>query len=323
MVDLTEINGVICDDGKRVTGLTSIRNADTWYSDYMSDDTLEKAFKHLFPSMKKHTAPQPQPIIPKEKTVELEPCLFQFRDKRVTAGKAVELASGDFMRVEKLINRLIIRTADDEILSSLNLLEGTMFTRAKYLDYLPRKMNEVVMMDRGVHVRLEDVIGVRRLIVTNAPFPEYRCEGLLICRWVWGTGGESKYEGKIARVSELEADKGYRWGEDVLRSHWRREKIEEMRLQQEAKDKERELRLRQRAQFKQRRSYAVDLTKDSFFMEIPKKVAVAQFPEVTTITSAGITSDIPTLSHVDKERYTGKSVHEMGEESQEIGRAHV
>ena len=285
----------------------------------MSDDTLARAFKHLFPSTKKQTAHQPQPIILKEKTVELEPCLFQFKDKKITAGKAVELASGDFMRVEKLINRLTIRAADDEILNSLNFLVGTMFTRAKYLDYLPRKMDEVVMMERGVHVQLEEVIGVRRLVVTNAPFPEYRCEGLLICRWVWGTGGESKYEGKIARVSELDADEGYRWGEDVLRSLWRKEKIEEMRLQKEVRDREEEeLCLRQRAQFKQRRSYTVDLTKDSFFNEMPKKVTVAPFPEVTELTSIDTTPKTLALPQVYKEYYTGRSAYvEMGEGSQE------
>lgn len=281
----------------------------------MSDDTLAKAFKHLFPSTKAHAAPQPQPITPKEKTLELEPCLFSFKDKKITAGKAVELASGDFMRVEKLINRLIIRTADDEILYSLNFLVGTIFTRTKYLDYLPRKMNEVVIMERGVHVRLEEVIEIRRLIITNAPFPEYRCEGLLICRWVWGTGGESKYEGKISRVSEMEADKGYRWGEDVLRSLWRREKIEEMRLQKESKDREEwELRLRQRVQFKQRRSYTVDLTKDSFFNEMPTKVAVDQSPGVKIAMSTGITSETPISPQTSKKYYTRNA--EVGEGSQ-------
>ncbi|KAF8449940.1 S-adenosyl-L-methionine-dependent methyltransferase, partial [Terfezia claveryi] len=145
-------------------------------------------------------------------------------------------------------------------------LKGKLFERTTPLQYLHNKKNEVVMKDDGVKVKLEEVQCPRELIMTNAPFPEFRGEELLVCRWVWGIIEGMKYQGLIRRVSDAEADGEYRISGHLLRSQWRCEKLNELRFQEELKKQAAIEKSRQRrAEIKAKNAYTIDLERDSFF----------------------------------------------------------
>lgn len=191
-------------------------------------------------------------------------------------GKVVELTCGDFLRVEKIENQLVVNNSTTDIKSEI-FLRGILFARATKLRFLQNKENEVVIIEEEARVKLFDIRCSRRLIITNAPIPVYRREGLLVCRWVWGIKDEMKYEGIVRRITEDEADEKYRYDNNLLKEQWRHEKIEELREQEE---KRRQAAIRRIAESKARRS-EVDLTRDCFLS--------VEYKSARTVQSAGVT----------------------------------
>lgn len=192
--------------------------------------------------------------------------LFPFKSWSLSPNRAVELVSGEYLRINQIINRLTIQEPDYNVGKSEIFLKGKLFERATPLQYLHNKKNEVVMKDDSVKVKLEEVQCPRELIMTNAPFPEFRGEELLVCRWVWGIIEGMKYQGLIRRVSEPEADEDYRISGHLLRSQWRSEKLSELRLQEELKKQAAIEKSRQRkAEIRAKNAYTIGLEKDPSF----------------------------------------------------------
>ncbi|KAF8475885.1 S-adenosyl-L-methionine-dependent methyltransferase [Kalaharituber pfeilii] len=245
--------------------------------DGVSNSKLESRCGLLFQSeARKRTQIAPTP--PKEKTIELELSSLQFQAHKLLPRKAVELNSGDFLRIQKLVNKLTIRNSDEEIIRSENILIGALFRPARKVSYLSNKFNEVVLIEEGCSVSLEDVKCIRRLILTNAPFPQHRDAEWLVCRWVWGISDETrKEEGEIRRISEWEADENFRYTSDLLRDAWRKPLIEDLKAREERAKKEAEERSRiTKARIRSTNSYTVDLTRDPHFASSSKNVQTAE-----------------------------------------------
>jgi len=204
--------------------------------------------------------------VPQDDIMEVTLNVFTFKSWSLSPNGAVELVSGEYLRISQIINRLTMQEPDYNVGKSEIFLKGKLFERATPLQYLHNKKNEVVMKDDGVKVKLEEVQCPRELIMTNAPFPEFRGEELLVCRWVWGIIEGMKYQGLIRRVSETEADEDYRISGYLLRSQWRNEKLNELRFQEEQKKQAAIEKSRQRkAEMKAKNAYTIDLERDSFF----------------------------------------------------------
>ena len=247
--------------------------------------------------------PRAQPSISKEQVNEFEIEKYSL-DPHTTlrAFKSVQLESGDYLRIHKITNRVVCRDSEDFIKSDI-FLTGALFTRATTLRFLYNKGNEVAMVDGETRVNVKEVQGKRRLIITNAPFPEYRREGLLVCRWVWVVDDEKKDEGLIRRISEAEADKEYKWDNVVLRTQWRGERLEELKAEDERnKQAALEKSRWRKEEIKAKRGYTVDLTEDSFFGGEERSSLCNQTSNVT---------------EVDGKYYTGRKKH--GNPEEELG----
>ena len=183
----------------------------------------------------------------------------------------MELNSGDFLRIQRIIIRQTIRIADGVVLRSESIFKGILYTRTRnFTGSLECKLNEVAEIERDREIRLDEVKCIRRLIVTNAPFPQFRRvnpenkeDGWLVCRWIWGVGVTNKYEGLIRRIQEAEADEQYKWKDSDLRDAWRGERIKEFEKDmEEARRKADEDLQRRRDEVKMAKN-PVDLTDDN------------------------------------------------------------
>ncbi|KAI5809874.1 S-adenosyl-L-methionine-dependent methyltransferase [Peziza echinospora] len=246
----------------------------------MSDETLESSFKHLFPPSKhgKKKAPKQQSAsIPKETKVELELHILQCGSTKVTPGKSVELDSGEFLRVQDIRNILTLRTVDNHILNSENILTGKLFKRARELNYLKHDFNEVAMIEVEAEANSNEVKGIVKLVVTNAPKPHFRGRGWLICRWIWDVSTDSKHEGIIRRVSEHEADENYKFQDSHLRDLWRKAKVEAYEKEMAERKAMQEMIAKKKAEeLKVMMEHAVDLTGgDRIAASPPSKTATA------------------------------------------------
>ncbi|KAF8428248.1 S-adenosyl-L-methionine-dependent methyltransferase [Tirmania nivea] len=245
----------------------------------------------------------------KEDINEITLSVFPFKSWSLSPNGAVELISGEYLRINQIINRLTMHEPDYNVGKSEIFLKGKLFERATPLQYLHNKKNEVVMKDDGVKVKLEEVHCPRELIMTNAPFPEFRGEELLVCRWVWGIIEGMKYQGLIRRVSEIEADEDYRISGHLLRSQWRTEKLNELRFQEEQKKQAAIEKSRQRkAEIRAKNAYTIDLERESFCGKQP--------PPSSSETSCPVTPKSLFLLDMDEDYYTGtRPVHSQSASS--------
>ncbi|RPA75302.1 S-adenosyl-L-methionine-dependent methyltransferase [Ascobolus immersus RN42] len=145
-------------------------------------------------------------------------------ERRYEAGMTVALHEGSFLKIQRVYIRQYHADNRRE-----HMLVGPLFRRTKYLKALSKKVNEVAIVHESIHVPVQDVIGVRELIITNRPFPECRKgdehTGRLVCRWVYNLderakGREYKKQRYIRRITEAEADPEYRVEDRVLRRRW-------------------------------------------------------------------------------------------------------
>jgi DNA (cytosine-5)-methyltransferase 1 len=115
-----------------------------------------------------------------------------------------------------------------------------------HMGLLPKKLNELVMTTEEGRVLLRDVRRRRKIIMTNAMFPEHRPElnatesdienqGRLVCRWkmsctdaqrsrhlaVSGKRHPYIYKGTVQRLLEAEADEKFGVPDLALRHTWR------------------------------------------------------------------------------------------------------
>ena len=183
----------------------------------------------------------------------------------LTPGNAVELNSGDFIRILEIQNRLRIRTSDDEVLSSDIILTGKLFRRALKLEYMNNKRNEVALIEEDAQASLDEVLCTRELIVTNASFPSFRDEECIVCRWVWNISPNSKVGGTVRRITEAEADPQYRCGSYVLLNAWRQEKLEKHMKEIERKRRDQEKETKRRKQVRRNLQCGGGLLEDPFF----------------------------------------------------------
>ena len=171
-----------------------------------------------------------------------------FGSTRLERGSDVELANGDFLRVKQIIRS----TATNE-----TLLKGLLMRRTKSVsDMLPKKYNELCIILTAksgaldptpeqclVIRRLDEVIAIRTIILTNCDFPTHSWReqlryfssfhdveeaGLLVCRWRYteetDVTGTKVISQTLMRLREQECDKGKATSDVRMRQLWTGEK---------------------------------------------------------------------------------------------------
>lgn len=168
---------------------------------------------------------------------ELEIDSFRYNGMDLRPRKCVELSTEPaFLRITKVTNRQISRISDGSVIQSDIFLAGQIFRRTRLLHSLQKKVNEVARVELFAEgISVEEVLRIQRLIVTNAPFPQFNTkfrdgkldnegDDILVCRWVWDM--KDKFEGYTRRITEEEADEGYRLSDEYLREQWRGAKLD-------------------------------------------------------------------------------------------------
>jgi hypothetical protein len=144
--------------------------------------------------------------------------------------EAAELFDGSFVRIQSIAEHPWPQGSSDIYLC------GPRFRRNKsYWGLLPPKVNEVAMFEKCGRVVVTDILRPRKLIMTNAEFPEHRelrgtkeyahDHSLLVCRWKISLPCDKldrRYHwGVIERLRADEADKRFRVENHVSRNIWR------------------------------------------------------------------------------------------------------
>ncbi|RVD87644.1 uncharacterized protein DFL_001864 [Arthrobotrys flagrans] len=153
------------------------------------------------------------------------------------------LGNGYFMRIKKIFQRTETYAHKDgtEITQTSAWVQGPLFRRHRELDgILPKTAGEVALLREKADVRASDVVNIRELILTNIlgrdtvrkSYEDARDDayGRLICRWkaktkdnVNGKTGTQQLgaTGYIRRLTQAEADPGYKISDMELSRAWR------------------------------------------------------------------------------------------------------
>ena len=144
--------------------------------------------------------------------------------------EAAELRDGSFLRIQSIAEHPWPQGGSEIY------FRGPRFRRNKsYWGLLPPKVNEVAMFETCGQVVVSDIVRPRKLIMTNAEFPEHRelrgtkeyahDHSLLVCRWKICLPCDKldrKYPwGVIERLRADEADKRFRVENHVSQNIWR------------------------------------------------------------------------------------------------------
>ncbi|KAL6716754.1 hypothetical protein ACLMJK_006322 [Lecanora helva] len=218
-------------------GPSNMVNLDDQYDEDSDDTLLGDEFEEYFVRL------TPDPIFRRSKAPSVEGhtqrlVTLSHQGQTYRPGKTVELRDGDFLRIDTIT-----------LVGGSVSLQGIIFRRNKLLDgLLEFKRNEVTMLisedendERDIYqqsrqtIQLTEVIRIRKLVKTNAPFPlhSYReadagqdkdyilHHGRLVCRTK--LIADSKNKGYLAVLLDTETDSGYRVNPKQMRLDFRGE----------------------------------------------------------------------------------------------------
>ncbi|TGZ82342.1 S-adenosyl-L-methionine-dependent methyltransferase [Ascodesmis nigricans] len=165
------------------------------------------------------TVPETIVIADEYDRTTLERIVYNGHNYRVGKLSAAELEDQTFVGIDGIFSVSLEQNQEPQY-----YITGPLYRRARdSFGILGRKRNEVSMFEESVMVPLSDAIRPRRIIRTNAPYPDHNppCErddqiGPLVCRWkITHTAKQTKGTVRRLSIEEIPLPK-YRWSRSAL-----------------------------------------------------------------------------------------------------------
>ena len=211
--------------------------------DFMTDDELQAALdskEGIWNRSGIYQTPQQVPMIARD--------TYSLDGRTYRAGKTVELYDGDFLRIWTVL--------ENQQTQSISLKGLRLQRLSKHYGLFDQHLNELVMIlseensttnnkEANAHtVPLSEVLRIRDMVVTSAPYPEYGCKEdinnrgrtrdfmreycRVVCRWKilisykpHATRGRVRVGECILRIMASEADINFRLSDQQSRLNWR------------------------------------------------------------------------------------------------------